>query len=117
MDMSNTGIRRWALLGGLAAGALLAACESKNPPPRELDTWPKTGIEAREGRANQGQTLESFGDAQQEEPQPATGGSGIQQQPGQGAPGVTTPREDGDGSEVLRDTQTEMRDEPGEHQR
>lgn len=119
--MSNGAIRRWALLGALASGALMtSACERQNPPPQELDTWPKTGVEQREGRVNQGQPLESFGDERQEQ-QPATGGSGSQQQPSQGAPqggsGSTTPREDGDGADVLRDTQTEERNTGGEEQR
>ncbi len=131
--MSNRGIRRWALLGALASGALLSACEDRNQASRELDTWPKTGVEQREGNVNQGQPLESFGDPQPEQ-QPATGGSG-QAQPGlgsqgnaqsegqpqqnenfQGAPGQSNPREDGRGSEVLRDTQTETRNEGGEGQ-
>ena len=78
--MSNGAIRRWALLSALASGALLtSACERQNPPPQELDTWPKTGVEQREGRVNQGQPLESFGDERQEQ-QPSTGGSGSQQQ-------------------------------------
>jgi hypothetical protein len=121
MNMSNGAIRRWALLGALASGALLTgACERQNPPPRELDTWPKTGVEEREGKVNQGQPIESFGEEQQEQ-QPSTGGSGSQQHPSQseplGAPGYTTPREDGDGAEVLRDAQTEERNTEGEGQR
>jgi hypothetical protein len=123
MDMSNRGIRRWALLGALASGALLAACEKQNPPPRELDTWPKTGVNEREGRVNDAQDIDTFGPEQ-----PARGGSGFEQEPPppsqqrqepgvQGAPGSTTPREDGRGAEVLRDGPTEGRNQGGEGQR
>ncbi len=132
--MSNRSIRRWALLGALASGGLGTACYEQNAPPRELDTWPKTGVEQREGTANRGQTIESFGEARPEQ-QPATGGSGHVQ-PGlgaqgnaqsesepqknedfQGAPGTSHPREDGRGAEVLRDAQTEGRNKSDEGQR
>ncbi|HEX8704461.1 MAG TPA: hypothetical protein VF815_36860 [Myxococcaceae bacterium] len=121
--MSNRGIRRWALLGALVSGALVTGCEQKNVGPNELDTWPKTGINEREGVVNDAQNVDSFGPEQ-----PATGGAGFEQEPPQpsqnrqepgvqGAPGYTSPREDGRGAEVLRDGQTADRNQGGEQQR
>lgn len=121
--MSNRGIRRWAVLGALVSGALLTACEQRSAGPNELDTWPKTGVNEREGIVNDAQNVDSFGAEQ-----PATGGAGFEQdqplpaqnrqEPGvQGAPGYTAPREDGRGAEVLRDGQTEGDKASGEEQR
>ena len=119
--MSNRGIRRWALLGALVSGALMAGCTEHNKAPGELDSPPKTGVNAREGIVNDAQNLDSFGPEE-----PATGGAGFEQDPPPqsqnredkgtiyGAPGYTSPREDGRGAEVLRDTQTEVRGSPGE---
>jgi len=118
--MSNGRIRRWALLGALVSGALVAACDRKDAGSRELDTWPKTGVNEREGVANDAQNVDSFGTEQpasESANQPASGGSGFQQeQDVQGAPGTTTPREDGRGSEVLRDGQTWDRNQGSEEQ-
>jgi len=120
--MSNKGIRRWALLGALVSGGLMGACWDANKGPSELDSPPKTGVNEREGIVNDAQNLDSFGAAEE----PATGGAGFEQQPPpqsqnredkgsiQGAPGYTSPREDGRGAEVLRDTQTEVRGTGGE---
>ncbi len=84
--MSNRGIRRWALLGALVSAAVLSpACQR---------TVPQEGTE-NEGLANDAQQNETLPDAQQ----PATGGSGFEQQQPQGddakigAPGYTEPRE------------------------
>lgn len=121
--MSNGRIRRWALLGALVSGALVAACDRKDAGSRELDTWPKTGVNEREGVVNDAQNVDSFGPEQ-----PATGGAGFEQdsppqaqdrqEPGvQGAPGYTSPREDGRGAEVLRDIETEGNPQRGEEQR
>lgn len=118
--MSNRGIRRWALLGALVSGALVAGCTEHNKGPSELDSPPRTGINEREGIVNDAQDVDSFGPEE-----PATGGGGFEQQPPPqsqnredrgtiyGAPGYTSPREDGRGSEVLRDTQTEGNVNPG----
>lgn len=87
--MNDKGIRRWALLGALASAAVLApACDRK---------WPEAGTDY-EGRANDAQDLESFVNEEQGQ-QPATGGSGVQQEqqrevdPRIGAPGYSDPRE------------------------
>lgn len=85
--MNDRGIRRWSLLGALVSAALLApACDRK---------WPQEGTDF-EGIANEAQDVESFVDEEQGQ-QPATGGSGLQQQQGAdsriGAPGYSEPRE------------------------
>jgi hypothetical protein len=85
--MNNRGIRRWALLGALVSAALLApACER---------SVPKEGTD-NEGVVNEAQDNERLPAPQQ----PATGGSGLQQQQQQqgadsriGAPGDSEPRE------------------------
>jgi hypothetical protein len=85
--MNNRGIRRWALLGALVSAALLApACERG---------MPKEGTD-NEGLVNEAQKNETL----PAEQQPATGGSGLQQQQPQqgadsriGAPGFSEPRE------------------------
>src|SRR5688572_27949254 len=107
MNMSNRRIRRWALLGAVVSGSLLTACERKNAGPNELDSWPKTGVNEREGVVNDAQNVDSF-----ETEQPATGGAGFEQEPVfQGGPGTSTPREDGQGSEVLRDHPAQERNQ------
>lgn len=118
--MSDRGFRRWVGLGALASVVGLgAACEGKvgedRLPERGREESQKirTGGEF-EGRANESQDLESFG----EQREPATGGSGQQQgqpaqqpppqgpqpasprdtqqgQGGSGAPGFSTPQETG----------------------
>jgi hypothetical protein len=85
--MTNRGIRRWALLGALVSAALLApACER---------SMPKEGTD-NEGLVNEGQKNETL----PAEEQPATGGSGFQEQQQPqgadsplGAPGTSDPRE------------------------
>jgi hypothetical protein len=82
--MNDRGIRRWALLGALVSAALLApACQR---------TVPETGSD-NEGLANEGQQNETLPAAEQ----PATGGSGFEQQQDTGssigAPGDVDPRE------------------------
>lgn len=83
--MNNRGIRRWALLGALASATLLApACER---------SVPKEGTR-NEGLVNEAQKNERL----PAEQQPATGGSGLQQQQQGadsriGAPGFSEPGE------------------------
>jgi len=82
--MNHRGIRRWALLGALASAVLLApACER---------SVPKAGTD-NEGLVNEAQDNERL----PAEQQPATGGSGLEQQQGVdsriGAPGDIDPRE------------------------
>jgi hypothetical protein len=87
IHMNKRGIRRWALLGALVSGALMApACER---------SVPREGTD-NEGLVNEGQQNETLPGAQQ----PATGGSGFEQQQQQqgadtniGAPGDSDPRE------------------------
>jgi hypothetical protein len=80
MDMNKSGLRRWACLGALASAVVVgAACkgrESSIPEQgKEGRGMPEAGREF-EGRANDAQDVESFGQ------QPATGGSGQQQPDG-----------------------------------
>ncbi len=125
--MSDSGFRRWVGLGALASVMVLGgACqksgeqELKERPDQAGRTFPEAGREF-EGRANDAQDVESFG---QEQQPPATGGSGqaMQQtqspqppaspddaqrmgaeeaagaqgrQGGIGAPGYSTPQETG----------------------
>ncbi len=83
--MNDRGIRRWALLGALVSAAVLApACQR---------TVPQEGTD-NEGVANEGQQNETLPAAEQ----PATGGSGFEQQQQDtgssiGAPGDVDPRE------------------------
>lgn len=81
--MSDRGLRRWVGLGALASVMVLGgACERsgeqelKEQPEQPGRLLPEAGREF-EGRANDAQSVESFG---QEEQQPATGGSGAMQQ-------------------------------------
>lgn len=65
--MNNRGIRRWALLGALVSAALLAPACERNVPKEGTDN---------EGLVNEAQKNETL----PAEQQPATGGSGLQQQ-------------------------------------
>ncbi len=83
--MNDRRIRRWALLGALVSAAVLApACQR---------TVPQEGTD-NEGVANEGQQNETLPAAEQ----PATGGSGFEQQQQDtgssiGAPGDVDPAE------------------------
>ncbi|HYH96862.1 hypothetical protein [Hyalangium sp.] len=88
--MNDRGIRRWTLLGALAAAALLTpACDRQ---------WPREGSEY-EGLVNEGQKNERSPSpiADPQAPQElGTGGSGFLQDGTSadiGAPGYSTPRE------------------------
>jgi hypothetical protein len=127
MNMSDSGFRRWVGLGALASVMMWGgACQKGGEqrlderPEQPGRTFPEAGREF-EGRANDAQDVESFG---QEQQPPATGGSGqpMQQtqsprapaspddaqrmgpeeaagaqgrQGGIGAPGYSTPQETG----------------------
>ncbi|SEL25005.1 hypothetical protein SAMN05444354_10519 [Stigmatella aurantiaca] len=103
--MNGKGIRKWGLLGALAAAAALAPACNENGRIKE-------GTD-NEGVANTSQPLDTFQDKS------ATGGSGAADetapaapheatgaqgnQSGIGAPGFSSPREGTEGSDLYRD--------------
>jgi hypothetical protein len=102
--MNGKGIRKWGLLGALAAAAALApACNDKGQIKEGTDN---------EGVANTSQPLDSFQDqsatggagaAGVTAPTPPNEASGAQGNPGGiGAPGFSSPREGTAGSDLYR---------------